>query len=114
MGNQQKSVQVGASPLLLLKCTVKRAPMLPPEATEADRMKAERNDFSYQSECQFLKAHAERLLSCGCAVPRPLHISMRGEFTILMESLSASLGWQQHAIIPAGASTRAVLRWLAK
>jgi len=103
-----------ASPLLLLKCTVKRAPMLAPEATEADRMKAERNDFSYQSECQFFKAHAERLLSSGCVVPRPWHISTGDEFTILMESLSASLGWQQYAVIPAGSSTRAVLRWLAK
>jgi len=103
-----------ASPLLMLKRTVKRAPMLAPEATEAERMKAERNDFSYQSECQFLKAHAERLLSFGCVVPRPWHTSTKGEFTILMESLSASFGWQQHAVIPAGASTRAVLRWLAK
>lgn len=103
-----------ASPLLLFKCTRKRAPMLAPEATEADRMKAERNDFSYQSECLFLKAHAQTLLSHGCAVPRPWHISTQGEFTILMESLSASLGWQQYAVIPAGASTRAVLRWLAK
>jgi len=103
-----------ASPILLLKITRKRAPMLVPEATEADRMKAERNDFSYQSECQFLKTHADRLLSHGCVIPRPWHISTLGDFTILMESLSASLGWQQYAVIPAGAPTRAVLRWLGK
>jgi len=103
-----------AAQLLVLKRTSKRLPALPADAPEAERLRAERTDFSYQNECAFIRAHAEALAARGCAVPRPLHVATGESFLVLMEALSPSLGWEQHVVIPAGAETAAALRWLAR
>eukprot|EP00927_Polykrikos_kofoidii_P068014 TRINITY_DN63423_c0_g1_i1.p1 TRINITY_DN63423_c0_g1~~TRINITY_DN63423_c0_g1_i1.p1 ORF type:complete len:433 (-),score=71.17 TRINITY_DN63423_c0_g1_i1:93-1352(-) len=102
--------------LLTLKHTLKQEPTLPGTADEGRRARAIRTDFSYGNEVTFLRTHAEQLrVARSCRVPRTLSATGNEDsYTILMESLDGSLGWEQHVDIPTGAHTRAALRWLAR
>eukprot|EP00929_Paragymnodinium_shiwhaense_P091129 TRINITY_DN51170_c0_g1_i1.p1 TRINITY_DN51170_c0_g1~~TRINITY_DN51170_c0_g1_i1.p1 ORF type:complete len:426 (-),score=60.19 TRINITY_DN51170_c0_g1_i1:171-1448(-) len=117
------SKSAGKPELLVVKMAQKMTTTLKADASEGERLRAERWDVSYGSECVFITTHYAALKQdAEVQVLEPLHVSngdtdgSASGYVMLMESLSPKAGWQQFITLPSGDgnATGAALRWLAR
>eukprot|EP01062_Namystynia_karyoxenos_P062562 TRINITY_DN55467_c0_g1_i1.p1 TRINITY_DN55467_c0_g1~~TRINITY_DN55467_c0_g1_i1.p1 ORF type:complete len:437 (+),score=141.53 TRINITY_DN55467_c0_g1_i1:91-1311(+) len=99
---------------LVAKRNERMVPLLTPDASEGERLRAERTDQSFVNEVHFFNAFGSAIAEHGCRVPRNYYCKVEQDcFVMFTEGLTQKAGWHQHIRFPPRL-TRPVLRWLAR